>query len=422
MKDIILNEREKRILKVKDFFKAYPNDSLIVIKANIPGKTKNYPFATYLIKVFLNYLKNNYDFFITNFYESLDGSYFFCGIKGKDENIKNHLITIEETHELGRFIDLDYFVNESRSISRIDLNLPLRKCILCDNDAVYCIRTKRHSEKELLHHIEKTTIFYFAEVVLDLVDYSIIRELKIDNKFGLVSFTSTGSHPDMNYKMMIKAKDAILNYFKRLFFAGYQATDLTTLLNSVRSEGVEAEKRMLLATNGVNAYKGVIFLLGLTVLSFGYTFKTSTDFEDIFTNLKTITTNIYDDFLKGYDTSGVKLYKKHNIAGIRGVAKSGLKIIKDNLHKISVNSNDKELRNLLFYYILNTDDTVFITRSKSYSDYLKYKEIIKGFDPNNIEDLKILNAFAEKHNLSFGGAADLLIVSIFLVHLKKLFI
>jgi len=131
---------------------------------------------------------------------------------------------------------------------------------------------------------------------------------------------------------------------------------------------------------------------------------------------------MYDDFESNYNSSGMKLYKEHNITGVRGVVKDGLQVIKDNLHKISLTSGDRELRNLLYYYILNTEDTVFITRSKSYENYLKYKEIIRKYDPNDINDLKELNKFAEKYNLSFGGAADLLITTIFLINLKELFV
>lgn len=422
MRDSILIDREKRLNKVKEFFLANPNDSLIVIKTNIPGNNKNYPFVSYLTKVFLNVLKSTYNFFFIHFYKSFDGPYFFCGIKGKDENIKKHLIKIEDSHELGRFIDLDYFINPANSLSRRNLNLPVRKCVLCNNDALYCIKADNHSTKDILYYIEKTTVLYFADVVVDLVDYSIIRELKIDHKFGLVSFSSTGSHADMNYRLMISAKDAILNYFKRMFLAGYQASGLTTLLSSVRGEGLEAERQMYAATNGVNAYKGIIFLLGITALSFGYTLKTSTDFNDIFTNIKILCANMYDDFESNYNSSGMKLYKEHNITGVRGVVKDGLQVIKDNLHKISLTSGDRELRNLLYYYILNTEDTVFITRSKSYENYLKYKEIIRKYDPNDINDLKELNKFAEKYNLSFGGAADLLITTIFLINLKELFV
>lgn len=422
MKDKILKDREEKQKKVKDFFNLYPDDSLIVIKANIPGDNKNYPFISYLLKVFLNDLKTTYNFMTITYNSSFDGPYYFCGIKGKNKKIKEHLIMIEETHDLGRFIDLDFFITPEHSQSRTLLGLPLRKCILCDNDAVVCMRKGSHTLDKLLDKIEKRIVFYFAEVVLDLVDYSVIRELRIDSKFGLVTFTSSGSHKDMNYQTMISAKDAILYYFKKMFLAGYATNELSKVLNKVRSEGIEAEKRMLAATSGVNAYKGVIFLLGITAIAFGYTLKTSTKFTDIFTNIKTISANIYDDFLTDYDSSGVRLYKKHNITGIRGVAKSGLELIKDNLTKINLDSTDKDLRNLLYYYILNTDDTVFITRSKSYDNYLKYKKEISNYDPNNKEDLKALNLFAESHNLSFGGAADLLIVTIFLINLKELFI
>lgn len=416
----ILAAKDAKQQKVNEFFSINPNDSLLIIKANIPGANKNFFFVNYILKVFLNNLKTTYSFFIEKYYESFDGPYYFCGIKGKDEKIKKHLISIEQTHDLGRFIDLDYFTESKKSMTRVSFGLPLRKCILCDNDAIYCMRNKTHTTEQLLHYIEKTTILYFAELVVDLVDYSIIRELKIDNKFGLVSFRSQGSHKDMDYKLMITAKDSILYYFKRMFLAGYQTKNLNTILNEVRSEGIEAEKRMFAATNGINAYKGVIFLLGLSVLSFGYTIKTSKIFDDVFNNIKIISTNIYDDFLGDYNSFGTKLYKEQSITGIRGIAKSGMKIIEENLHKISLTSSDNTLRSLLHYYILNTDDTVFIKRSKSYSNYLKFKDIISQYDPN--KDLEALNHFTEKFNLSFGGAADLLIITIFLVNLKELFI
>lgn len=422
MQQLILRDREKRILNVKSFFNLYKDDSLIMIKANIPGLNKNLPLASYLIQVFFNHLKGLYSFFHIEYFESYDGPYLLCGLKEKKEHIKKHLVKIENEHKLGRFIDLDYFVNGEKSLSRFDLNLPLRKCVLCDDTALVCIRNETHTTKEILHYIEKTTVKYFSNLVVDLADYAILRELKVDNKFGLVSFTSTGSHKDMDYELMIKGKDAILSYFKKMFIEGYKSTNLTTLLSEVRKYGIEAEQKMFLATNGVNSYKGVIFLLGILCLSFGYTLKTSNDFEMLFTNTEIIAEKIYDDFDLGYDTAGVKLYHQYGITGVRGIVKEGYKTVKENLDKISVTSSDKELRNLLYHYVITTDDTVFIKRSKSYNNYLTYKEVIKQYDPNDLEDLKSLNEFAEKFNLSFGGSADLLIVTIFLINLRECFI
>ncbi len=422
MKDKILRAREKRMDNVKDFFLKHEEDSLIMIKANIPGENKNYPYTYYLIKVFLNSLRGTYSFFHVELFESVDGPYFLCGVKGKNPKIKNHLIKLEDTHTLGRYIDLDYFTDSVKSISRVDLKLPLRKCILCDNEAVICIRRGSHNLKDILNTIEKRTVYYFADIVVDLVDYAILRELKIEDKFGLVTFTTSGSHTDMDYMTMLKAKDSILHYFKELFLTGYEADDLTNLLLNVRQIGIDAERRMLQATGGINSYKGVIFLLGFVALSFGYTFKTSTSFNDLFENIKIIAKDIYDDFELDYDTAGVRLYHEHGITGIRGVAKDGFSLVRDNLDKISVTSSDQQLRNLLHYYIINTDDTVFIKRSLSYENYLKYKKIIAELDPRKIEDLKELNEFSIKHYLSFGGSADLLITTIFLINLRECFV
>lgn len=422
MKNKILDDREKRILNVRSFFSVYPEDSLIMIKANIPGLNKNFPISSYLIKFFLNIIKGTYQVFHLEFFESFDGPYYLCGIKGKNEKIKRHLINIENRHKLGRFVDLDFFLNGEKSLSRSDFGLPLRKCVLCENDALYCIRTEAHEVREILHHIEKTTVFYFADLIVDFADFAILRELKIDQKFGLVSLASSGSHSDMNYETMLKAKDSILYYFKKMVIRGYQADELTTLLKSVRIDGIEAEKKMFAATGGINSYKGIIFLLGLAALSFGFTIKTSTRFNDVFTNIKIIAEDIYDDFELNYDTIGVKLYHEYGITGIRGVAKDGFEVIKNNLDKLKISSSDKELRALLYHFIITTDDTVFIKRSKSYQKYLDFKEIIKQYDPNDDADLKALNEFVEKFNLSFGGSADLLIVSIFFINLREIFI
>lgn len=422
MRDQILLAREKRMDHVKRFFNLYNEDSLIMIKANIPGDNKNFPYASYLIKLFFNSLRGTYSFFYTELFKSVDGPYFLCGVKGKNKAIKKHLIKLEDTHQLGRYIDLDYFDNPVKSLSRVDLNIPLRKCILCDNEALVCIKRQSHALSDILNTIEKRTVYFFADIIEDLVDYAILRELKIEDKFGLVTFTTSGSHDDMDYQTMLKAKDSILHYFKELFIVGYKANDLDNLLINVRQIGIDAENMMLQATGGVNSYKGVIFLLGFVALSFGYTFKTSTSFNDIFENIKIIAKDIYDDFHLDYDTVGVRLYHEYGITGIRGVAKDGFQIVKDNLDKISVTSSDQELRNLLHYYIVNTDDTVFIKRALSYENYLNYKKIIKNLDPSDLDELKELNDFTKRHYLSFGGSADLLITTIFLVNLRECFI
>ncbi len=418
----ILDDRENKMGQVEDFFKNHPTDSLVSIKANLPGLNKNHPYSFYLVKIFYNYLNQLFNFTVNNFYNSSDGPYYLLGIRGSSINIKKRLIFIESTHPLGRLIDLDYFQSKEKSVSRSELNVKPRRCFLCNEPAVLCIRNCIHKHDEITTFIENKLISFMKEKIGELIDYSIIRELKLEDKFGLVSFYSCGSHSDMDYQIMIMAKDAILDYFKKLFIFGNKSNDLSTLLSEVRQLGIDAENKMLKQTGGVNCYKGIIFLLGLVVLATGYTLKTSTSFEDIFVNVKKISHNILADFNTHQGTFGTNIFKKKNITGVRGIAFNGLKVVRDNLNKISPSANDKDLRKLLFFYMSNVDDTVFIKRSLSYENYLKHKKHIKTYDIDNKHDLNLLNQYCLENNLSFGGSADLLILSIFLVNLKEYFI
>lgn len=417
-----LNAREQRKNKIKDYLNKHPNNSIILIKANMPSALINKPINYFLIKIFYNILLQHFKIKTAIFYESADGPYFLFTINNKDINVKKYLINIEQSHPLGRFIDLDYFIDGYKSVSRTELNYPLRKCFLCDRQAFVCIREQNHSTDEIINFIEQSFISVIKEQITELIFYSLIRELEIEDKFGLVTKSSTGNHNDMDYNLMLKAINVIAPNMQKFIEMGYYSKDLTTLLQEARPYGVKLEKKMFQATNGINTHKGAIFLLSNICLALGYSLKHQYSFKDIFNNIKIINKNIYDDFNIYQDTFTTSLYKNKKISGIRGVVKDGLTLIKENLNSITATASDKELRNLLFKYIIKSDDTVFIKRSNTYENYLIHKNYIKTLDPNNDNELKLINNYCKKHNLSFGGSADLLISSILLINLKSYFI
>lgn len=65
------------------------------------------------------------------------------------EEVKKKAIQIEEQHSLGRLFDIDVINLEGSALSRRDFNLPPRKCIACNNPAVECYVSKRHTGEEL---------------------------------------------------------------------------------------------------------------------------------------------------------------------------------------------------------------------------------------------------------------------------------
>lgn len=56
---------------------------------------------------------------------------------------------IEDTHHLGRLFDIDIINPSLAPVSRTELNVKPRKCLLCDNDARLCMRAHTHTPEEV---------------------------------------------------------------------------------------------------------------------------------------------------------------------------------------------------------------------------------------------------------------------------------
>ena len=70
------------------------------------------------------------------------------------------MIALEET-KIGRLYDIDVLEKENTKISRKDLGFPERKCLLCNNPACQCGRSRKHSieelrKKDLWYHMGRT--------------------------------------------------------------------------------------------------------------------------------------------------------------------------------------------------------------------------------------------------------------------------
>lgn len=80
-------------------------------------------------------------------------------------------------------------------------------------------------------------------------------------KPGLVSPVDSGSHSDMHLGTFFSSIDALQGSFAELARAGAQGHSFSAL----QAIGMEAERKMLCATGGVNTHRGAIFNLGLLV-------------------------------------------------------------------------------------------------------------------------------------------------------------
>jgi holo-ACP synthase CitX len=403
----ILDGREERSFLIKKSFRGFP---LLVIKANTPGPEKKPPWAHFLVDYFRNLVSEIFQAIQEEFYENADGFFWIIEIQ-KSENIKEKLIEIEEKHPLGRLIDLDLFLSDESSISRKKLNLPLRNCLLCQEPAIVCIRNKAHSLFDLSNRIKEIILDFLCDNIYILLDEAITLEAKVHPKFGLVTKKSSGSHPDMNFALMMEAKKAIIPPFIEIFKTAY-SKGFETAYQEARRIGLEAEKAMYQSTGGVNAYKGLIFVLGLVLVSLGNSFQ---EYRfDLFSKIKKLGRELNKDFLdQKLETGGLIAYRKYGITGIRGEVMKGL----PNVRKVLPRLNDFSRKNILMSLIdliRDVEDTVLLKRAGSLEKYQYYRNLIGNI--KTFDEAKIYEITAEciENNLSFGGSADLLIVTIFL--------
>ena len=93
-------------------------------------------------------------------------------------------------------------------------------------------------------------------------------ELKAYPKPGLVSPVDSGAHADMDFALMCKSADSLLEPLAHLAAAGRAGR---TFEDALMPLGIAAERRMLAATGGVNTHRGAIFSMGLIVAAIART-------------------------------------------------------------------------------------------------------------------------------------------------------
>ena len=138
-----------------------------------------------------------------------------------------------------------------------------------DGYAVSASRVRKAMEEGDMNTIRQlvppTTLPY---IIAHLATQALQAELDTTPKPGLVDKDNNGAHRDMDYAMMQLSINTLHPYFVRLALLGF--ADTLPSHTVIRDAGIEAEKAMLAATNGVNTHKGALFSMGLAVVAAAY--------------------------------------------------------------------------------------------------------------------------------------------------------
>jgi holo-ACP synthase len=150
----IMLAREERYFRQRSLLKTFKL-SLITYSVNFPGSNKNTELAHFIFSSGLADFEKAgiiYVYREIRFSPAGPGAYFI--VDAEPLQLKQKLIALEESCAYGRLYDFDLFKPDGSLISRRDLSLPPRKCLICNGDWVVCRKENRHSTKELLAAIE----------------------------------------------------------------------------------------------------------------------------------------------------------------------------------------------------------------------------------------------------------------------------
>jgi triphosphoribosyl-dephospho-CoA synthase len=117
--------------------------------------------------------------------------------------------------------------------------------------------------EQSIDHASRATLT--PEKIGRLAIVALYREVALAPKPGLVNPMDSGSHTDMDFSTFVRSLQALRGYFPAISRLGMQ----TPTYAQLQCCGVDAEQRMLQATNGINTHRGAIFNLGLLCAAAG---------------------------------------------------------------------------------------------------------------------------------------------------------
>ena len=411
MSNAILEAREQRNWYIVTLAK---KSQLITVKANVPGGDKRVKESFLLVRYFVNRLTDQ----LSNEVLLLDNADGMCAIlPASGENIKLKTTELEDTTPIGRFADLDVYLKGAKhSLSRGHM----RKCYLCDNDAFVCAKLGTHTTQQLLVAFKEGVRNYFSQLICSVIKESLQTELNLEDKFGLVTPTSNGSHGDLNYEIMTISQEVIAPYLTQMFWVGFDSEDVDNLLDKLRPIGIEAENAMYKAV-ATNTYKGFIFVAGVLLASFGHLLSTGGGkYLEIFDIVERICKGVTDELYGEGSTFGIEAYRLYGFTGVRGHAEQGFYAVRKAEKIVDAGYSPKSLLKALTYIVGDIEDTVLLKRSGSLQKYTYYKNAISSIDVDDKSQLKLLNAECIKNGISIGGSADVLASAVMLKKLRQL--
>ncbi|MBQ7691101.1 MAG: citrate lyase holo-[Muribaculaceae bacterium] len=160
--DQLLASRDRRHEKQLSLLSAHPRHTLVCVTVALPGPVKRNAHSliianaalTAVLECFRNTLADveacdlatGFEVYLLSSVTPLEAKRLCCHI--------------EDTHPLGRLMDLDVLEADGSPLPRTAVGEQPRRCLLCDHEARYCMRAHSHTLEQLQQHIAQMIAEY----------------------------------------------------------------------------------------------------------------------------------------------------------------------------------------------------------------------------------------------------------------------
>ena len=274
----MMNAREARAQAQRMLLERHPGASVVCLCMNIAGPIKRtekieraFAWGASAVRAVLEPYETLFD---AEIHEKTGPEAMLC-LHGDAQEIKRRLCFLEDGCALGRLLDIDVIAPDGRKLSRTEIGLSPRKCLLCENDAPVCARSRAHSADQLFARAGEIIDAHFEEAFIrrtaENAQRALLCEVAVTPKPGLVDRHNSGAHDDMDVFTFIHSACTLCGYFAACTRIGlaHRGGDAQACFDALRVPGLLAEAGMRRATAGVNTHKGAIFSLGIACASLG---------------------------------------------------------------------------------------------------------------------------------------------------------
>lgn len=150
----LLESRDRRAQYQRSLLSLYPGKTLLCLTVMLPGPVKRSAMSLKIASAAVEAVQGAFSLVFEELRDLETGYEGYFIVDMDPLSAKKLAVELEETHPLGRLLDLDVIVDGPRPLGREELGLEPRRCIICGRPVRECMRTRKHSTEELLSRIE----------------------------------------------------------------------------------------------------------------------------------------------------------------------------------------------------------------------------------------------------------------------------